>query len=371
MKEKTAWQWARWFLLYAVVSLAIARFGDPSSLRISYGVLLYLLIIVGTALEGGRIASVCMVGAGYLAVNWLFVPPRRAFGQPSHLDVVILVGFLATGLVISQLVVTLKQTATIAIARAEEIERLSTERLQLERVASRAHVLQEAERLKNALLASLTHDLRSPITTMGMLAESSSVVPHSEALRRIGDEVRRLEEFVSAIGRFASVAGAETLLVLETHVVEDLVGAALRSSEAGLIGHPVHVESGPMLLVHCDFTLSLKILDNLLVNAARYTPPGSPIDISAREVDRQVYITVADRGAGLDREEAVRLFRPLERGRETADGPPGSGMGLSIARAFAHAQHGSVVFRAREGGGSCFELRLPAAPASGPAAVIA
>ncbi len=339
-----------------------SRFSELPEIRVSHGVLAYLLLIVGASREGGRRLSAAMVVLGYLAVDWFFVPPRRAIGFPSEFDFIILVGFLVTAVVVSQLVVNLRQTATLATHRAEEIEKLSTERVLLEREASRADVLREAERLKDALIASLVHDLRSPITTMTMLAATDSGVSAESALQRIGDEVHRIDAFLSTLGRFTTGPHATQLLAIETHVADDLIGTALSSTEAALQGHPITTQTADTLvLLRCDFTLSLRILGNLLENAARYSPAGAPIDIRATTDDRQVRIVVSDRGPGLIDNEIDEVFRPLHRGSAAASEGRGSGMGLAIARTFAQAQHGDVLYAPRAGGGAQFILRLPAA----------
>lgn len=364
MTRQSALRWGRWLFLYAAVTIVFNQIATLPELRIAHGVLVYLLLIVGASREGGRALSLLMVLLSYTAVDWFFVPPRQSFGKPTEFDLIILVGFFATATVISQLVVTLRQTATLATARAAEIERLSTERLTLERDASRAQVLREAERLKNALLASLAHDLRSPITTLTMLAGPDSPVATDVALSRIRDEAQRLDEFLRTLGRFTAYGDADNLLVVESHVVEDLIGTAILSSASALSLHTVYVrppELEPLLMVRCDFTLTLQILGNLLVNAARYSPVGSQIEVSSSFDDGLVQITVSDRGPGLTPEDAERVFRPLARGSSAHRSPTGTGMGLAIARTFALAQHGDVIYSPRVGGGAEFRLELPSA----------
>jgi len=362
--SKSALVWSRWLVLYVAVTVGISQIASIPELRVAHGVLVYLLLIVGASREGGRLLSAVMVVLSYLAVDWFLVPPRRQIGTPTELDFIILLGFLITATVISQLVVTLRQTATLATARAAEIERLGTERLILEREASRAQVLREAERLKNALIASLAHDLRSPITTLTMLAGPDSRLATDVALSRIRDEAQRLDEFLRTLGRFTAYGDADNLLVVESHVVEDLVGTAILSSESALsthrvVVHPAAIE--PLLMVRCDFTLTLQILGNLLVNAARYSPAGTQIDVSSSFVDGVVQITVSDRGPGLAPDEVEHVFQPLTRGTAARQSPTGTGMGLAIARTFALAQHGEVIYSPRVGGGADFRLELPSA----------
>jgi len=362
--------WVRWLCIYAVLTFLVARISFFPEMRISHGVLMYLLIIVGASREGGRALSAVIVVLSYLAVDYYFVPPRLELGKATDFDVIIMFGFVVTAFVIAQLVLNLRQAAVIATARASEIELLSAERIVLEREASRAAVLQEAERLKNALLASVSHDLRSPIMAMTMLADPVSGLAPAEAMARISEQARQLGDFLSTLGRFTSAEGTTgDALRTETHVVDDLVGAAIRASASQLTRHTLTlptVTDGSAMLVRCDFTLSLQIMGNLLQNAAKYAPDGGDIEVSwVRELTR-VRITVSDRGAGIPAGEVERFFQPMQRGAlaSAAAGelPAGTGMGLAIARTFARAQLGDVTYRARPGGGACFDLVLPAAP---------
>ena len=355
--------WGRWLLPWLLVTLFLNGLSDMPSIRIAHGVLAYLLLIIGASREAKRALSIVMVLLGYLAVDWIFVPPRHALGMPTDLDFVLLVGFVVTGAVISQLMTRLRRTAEIATNRALEIERLGTERLTLERDAARVTVLNEAERLKNALIASLVHDLRTPISTISLLADPGSGVKNRVALDRVGEEARRLGDFLNTMQRFAFVGATDgALLVIEPHVVDDIIGTAIRSAGIALSGHPIHVHLPPttnLLMVDCDLTLSLQILGNLLQNASRYAPIGTPIDVMARDNDGEICITVSDRGPGLSPDEFELVFEPLQRGR-AAQRTDGIGMGLAISRTFARAQRGDVRYLPRPGGGAEFKLVLPA-----------
>ncbi len=371
MTRRRALVWGGWLGLYALVTAFFATLPDIPTLRVAHGVLAYLLLIVAVSREGDWPLAGVMVIASYLAVDWIFVPPRRAFGHASDLDLVILVGFLMTSVVIARLVIRMQRTAMLATARAEEIHRLSAERLQLEMAAARAEVVREAERLKNALLASVTHDLRSPLATLMMLADPTSAVPSEVALPRMADEIRRISEFLRAMRHYTVTDRSEGRdTAIEPQVVDDLIGTARQSRELALADHPVTVTipTEPVLmLVRCDLTLTLQILANLLENAARYSPAGSPIDVIVTGAGPAVHITVADRGPGLSADEVMAVFEPLRRGTasrrvtpslETSD-REGMGMGLAIARTFARVQQGDVTYRDREGGGGEFTVTLP------------
>lgn len=370
--KRTALIWVRWLAVFGITTAVVGQFSSFPELRIAHGVLVYLLLIVGASREGGRGLATAMVALSYLAVDYYFVPPRHAIGMPIALDLIILVGFVITAAVIAQLVIRLRTTATVATDRAAEIERLGVERLQLERQVSRAEVLQEAERLKDALLASLSHDLRSPLMAMTLLADPDSGMSSSDALPRIREQAKRLEAFLSTIGRVTMSGDVGGRLHLESHGVAELVRAAVAASFASLAERPVvtHAsDSGAALVVRCDFTLSLQIIGNLLQNAARYSPPYSPIDIHSALDAGRVRITVSDRGPGILSADVEQIFRPMWRGVDAAERTPGTGMGLAIARTFARAQGGDVAYRPRVGGGSHFDALLPiAADALHPAA---
>jgi two-component system sensor histidine kinase KdpD len=349
------------------VTLFFASVPELPELRVAHGVLVYLLLIVGASREADLWLSAAMLLASYLAVDWFFVPPRRALGVPSEMDFIILIGFVITAAVISRLVFSLRRTADVATARAEEIERLSAERLQLEMHASRADVLREAERLKDALIASITHDMRSPLSTLSMLSDRESRLPSDVALARIAEETRRLADYLVAMRKFAfTEERAISPIVVESHVVDDLISTALKSRERVLLGRAITMQlpdEPALVLVRCDFTLALQILANLLENAARYAPPNSPIDVIVSTSVDGVEIAVADRGPGLTAQDLRSVFEPLRRGAASGGPAEGFGMGLAIARTFAHAQRGDIRYRSRVGGGAEFVLVLPAAPA--------
>ena len=365
-RRQTFIVWAQWLTVYTVVTAFFATVSSDPSLRISHGLLAYLLIIIGTSRETRRALSVVMVIISYLAVDWFFVPPRYALGRANDFDFYILAGFIVVAVIISQLVSNLKKTAELAMLRAQEIEQLGIQQLELEREAMRARESREAEAMKNALIASISHDLRSPITTVKMLSDPSYGIDPHMALARIGDEADRINRYLSTMRQFSDVGATGALLNVESHVVEDLIGTAIASYASVLRGREVRVkpaaDEADILLVRCDFTLSLQVLGNLLQNAARHTPAPSPIDVWATGEGSQARIVVADRGPGVLPEEVELIFQARKRGTNvglTGMAQDGQGMGLAIARTFARAQLGDVTYREREGGGAEFTFVLP------------
>lgn len=359
------WQvWARWLTLYVLLTALVGQVAGQPEVRVAHGVLAYLLLIIGASREGGRALSIVMVILCHLTIDWFFVPPLYQFGSTRELDWLILVGFATAGLLVSQLFVNLQQAARLAHERTAEVERLSQERLQLEREASAARVLVEADRLKNALLNSVAHDLRSPVATLALLSDPASGFQSQDALLRVNGEARRLNDFLVTLQRFAK-AGEAPALQMQPHDAELVLQTALRSSTGLLASRTVHLPS-PVedAVVTCDSTLVSQVLGNLLQNAARHAPADQPIDLMIRAGDSTVDLIVADRGPGLPADQVDRIFAPLRRplratGAPSTDGR--MGMGLSIARTFARAQGGDVLYRPRDGGGSEFILRLPRA----------
>jgi K+-sensing histidine kinase KdpD len=361
--RETVFAWARWFGLFAITTFFFSKIVGAPELRISHGLLVYLLLIIGVSRETRRWLSAALVVASYLAVDYLFVPPIHEFGAAADFDLFILVGFILTGVIITGLVSSLQNAIRLATTRAAEIEQLGKQQLQLEREAMRTRESRETADMKNALIASIAHDLRSPITTMKMLADPDYGIAPAQALARISDEADRMNRYLSTMRHFTDVNGADTMMNVEAHVVDDIIGTALASYASVLRGREVIVDTnshGEVLLVRCDLTLSLQVLGNLLQNAARYSSAPDPVEIWATREGAQTRIVVADRGPGVKPEEVDLIFKARHRG--SAGGKQGGeGMGLAIARTFARAQLGDVTYRPREGGGAQFSFLLPSA----------
>jgi two-component system sensor histidine kinase KdpD len=242
---------------------------------------------------------------------------------------------------------------------------IALERVHYVEVAQDAVVRMESERLRNSLLAALSHDLRTPLTVLLGLAESLTLTkpPLSpvqlESAEAIQDEARRMSALVSNLLDMARIESGEVKLNLQWQPLEEVVGSALNASRGMLKLHRVEVQVPRDLpLVHIDAMLIERVLVNLLENASKYTPPGSRITLSAEVIADQLSVSVSDDGPGLmpGREESV--FQKFTRGeRESAT--PGVGLGLAICRAIVESHHGSIVATHRPGGGARFTFTLP------------
>ncbi len=242
---------------------------------------------------------------------------------------------------------------------------IALERVHYVEVAQDALVRMESERLRNSLLAALSHDLRTPLTVLVGLAESLALTkpPLSpvqlESAEAIQDEARRMSTMVSNLLDMARIESGEVKLNLQWQPLEEVVGSALNAARAMLKQHALEVNIPRDLpLVRFDALLIERVLVNLLENASKYTPPGSKITLAAQTIGDSLSVSVSDDGPGLTagREEAV--FQKFTRGeRESAT--PGVGLGLAICRAIVESHHGKIVAMNRPGGGARFTFTLP------------
>ncbi|MEA3149981.1 MAG: two-component system, OmpR family, sensor histidine kinase KdpD [Gammaproteobacteria bacterium] len=242
---------------------------------------------------------------------------------------------------------------------------IALERVHYVAVAQNALVSMESERLRNSLLAALSHDLRTPLTVLVGLGDvlAASSPPLSSAQREtagaIQDEARRMTALVTNLLDMARIESGDVRLNLEWQPFEEVVGASINAMQVMLKGHSVKVLIAQGLpMVRFDAVLIERVLVNLLENAGKYTPPDSVITLSAMVVGDRLSVSVADNGPGLPpgREEAV--FQKFTRGdRESAT--PGVGLGLAICRAIVEAHHGEITARNQPGGGAVFTFTLP------------
>ena len=249
---------------------------------------------------------------------------------------------------------TFAALAAIALERVHYIE-----------VAQNALVSMESERLRNALLAALSHDLRTPLTSLVGLSEALAssrptlAPPQLELAASLHDEALRMSVLVSNLLDMARIQSGQVKFNLQWQMLEEVVGSALRASTLQLKGHVVSTHLARELpLLHFDAVLIERVLCNLLENAAKYTPPGSNIVITAELHGVWANVMVYDNGPGLPigREEA--LFEKFTRGeRESAK--PGVGLGLAICRAIVEAHGGKIGAAASPEGGAAFVFSLP------------
>ncbi len=240
------------------------------------------------------------------------------------------------------------------------------ERLQLAEQAKSATLQAETEAMRNALLSAISHDLRTPLTRIsgaaGALIDSSHDCSYEDNLdfgKVIFDEAQRMSDLTGKILNMARLSSGEIILHQDWNALEEIVGSALTRLDKNLLDRPVRTQLPTNLpLVWIDAVLMEQALVNLIENAIKYTPAGSPIDISAEKLTTSVQLVVSDYGSGIPKgmeEKIFEKFYSLET--ETQEG--GVGLGLALCRAIIEAHGGSIQAVNIADRGAAFFMDLP------------
>jgi two-component system sensor histidine kinase KdpD len=245
---------------------------------------------------------------------------------------------------------------------------LALERISLETEMAKVSQLKERDRLRAALLSSVSHDLRTPLTIiLGSIAElrrsdGADKAADKALVTSIDAEAQRLNRFVANLLDMARVEAGALKLALEPVDLTEAVTAAVHDLKRVLAGHPVRLDASPDLpLVRLDPQLFHHCLINLLDNAGKYAAPRSPILVQARRRPDGLTLSVIDEGRGLPPGEEMRMFETFTR-LEGSDRSGGTGLGLAIVKGFAEAMGASVAAAGRtEPTGACFSIHFPEA----------
>ena len=237
------------------------------------------------------------------------------------------------------------------------------ERTELAREAQWAQIQMETEQMRSSLLSSVSHDLRTPLAVMTgaastLLEDAVDASTRRELTESILQEAQRLNRLVRNLLDMTRLEAGALRVKKEWQPLEEVVGSALNRLEEALGGRRVTTELPQDLSqVPLDAVLIELVLVNLLENALKYTPVGSPIEIRARMRPGGVEVSVADRGPGIPVTEQPRIFDKFYR----VGGAPvgGAGLGLAICRGIVMAHGGQLFVENREGGGAEFKFQLP------------
>jgi two-component system sensor histidine kinase KdpD len=244
---------------------------------------------------------------------------------------------------------------------------ISIERAGAVETLTRAEAARESEKLRSALLDSVTHEFRTPLTSIKAsvttLLAPAPIDPEGqkELLTVIDEETDRLNRLVGEAAEMAQLDAQQVALRRETYAVRQVVEAALEKSKQVLAGREVTLhlpESLPSIRI--DLERIAEVLVQLLENAAKYSPPGTPITISAEPAGKMVDLSVADRGPGIDDMEQSLIFEKFYRGRDQRYRVQGTGMGLAIAKAIVEAHGGTIGVTSQLDCGSVFHFTVPA-----------
>ncbi len=226
----------------------------------------------------------------------------------------------------------------------------------------------EEERVRNVMLSSVSHDLRTPLASITGAAttilDGGAAIDdatRADLVLAIREDADALERHVRNMLDMTRLEAGGVVARRDWHSAEEVVGCAMRRVEPLFTGRKVSITvDGRMPLVSIDASLVEQMLVNLLENAAKHSPEGSPVDIDVRQEGARLRVEVGDRGPGVPAEDRDRVFRKFERGDDVG-ARHGAGIGLAICRAVAQLHGGTISVRDRKGGGAEFVALLPCA----------
>ena len=378
----------RW-LRYAAAALAVAAATfllipfrqNINSATVVLGYLLVILFVAILGRSGPAILSSVLAG---LCFNFFFLPPFHTFAIADPQNWIALFAFFITAIAVGHLSASAKRRAEVAERAQTEIQRLYFQLQDTFERSSQAQALKQSERLKSALLDAVTHDLRTPLTSikasattlLGDLYSSERDKKPSqlgdegrkEMLEVINEETDRLDRFVEALTKLARIDAGEMHLRMEWCALDEIISAATRRAEPRTRDHQVEVWIEDELpAVKVDEPAIAEVVYILVDNAARYSAPGTTIRINARPENNEsaVLVSVEDEGPGIQPEMRERVFEKFFRATRDGDlsdrKTAGSGMGLAIAYGIVQAHGGRIWIEDAEGHrGAKFVVELPA-----------
>jgi two-component system sensor histidine kinase KdpD len=369
-----------------LVTLVLAPFRDqlnPTSASLA----LLLAILFGATAFGSGPALVGAV-AGVLCLNYFFLPPVGTFTIADPANWIALITFLVTAVTVGQLSARARRRAEEAEASQREVTRLYRELQDAFERASEAEALRRSERLKSALLDAVTHDLRTPLTSIKAsattLLQSDDGPPHDarqaapldpelrhELLQVIDEEADRLNRFIEHLVDLARIDAGALDMHLQWRSLEDIVSSALTRASQLTRAHIVDVDLPPELpSLRVDARAIAEVVYSLVENAAKYAPPGTRIRVTARRhEDDAIDVIVEDEGPGVPAAIREKVFTKFYRASDAGDASPeGLGMGLAIARGIIDAHGGRIwIEDGADGRGARVICRIPIGDEDAPA----
>ncbi len=250
---------------------------------------------------------------------------------------------------------------------------IALERVRTEEAASRAEASRQSEEFKSTLLDSIAHEFKTPLTSIkaASTAMLSDTPPLSEQFRElatiIDEEADRLSLLVTEAVRMSQIDAGKVRLEPEPLVVGDLLKSVLQHFASRAEGRALNLTvNDPLPRISADKDLVSLALRQLIDNSLKYSPPGTPIDVSAELKDNRVIVRVRDRGPGIPERERERIFDKFYRRYTSKNHVPGTGLGLYIAREILRAHGGDVWVEGDPGAGSEFSVAFPVVPESHP-----
>lgn len=244
---------------------------------------------------------------------------------------------------------------------------MAIERARLAEQAHQAEILEITDKLQSALLNSISHDLRTPLVSitgaLSSLLDEGALklddVSRRSLVETAYEESDRLNRLVGNLLDMTRLEAGAVRIHKDICDVQDVVGSALEQLNSRLENHPVTIDASPELPnISMDFILISRVLVNVIDNAIKYSPPGAPIEIRAQATNGYLEIAVADRGAGIPKEDLSKIFDKFYR-VQRPDNVTGTGLGLAISKGIVQAHGGFMAAENRSDGGAIIMLALP------------
>jgi two-component system, OmpR family, sensor histidine kinase KdpD len=255
-----------------------------------------------------------------------------------------------------------------ALQALSNLVAIGLEHVRGQEAAGRAEAARQSEQLKSTLLDAIAHEFKTPLTSIKASASAMLSVPAGladevrELASIVDEEADRLSRLVTEAIQMARIEAGKIQLSKELCSVESPIRRVLAELKPQLEGRPVEVSMGGNLpAVFADREMIRLALRQIVENAIRYSPPGSPLSIRAEGRGGRIMVSVADQGSGIPEREQARIFEKFYRGSYTPQHVAGSGMGLAICREILHAHGGEITMESGPGQGSVFTISLPAA----------
>ncbi|HJU22350.1 MAG TPA: DUF4118 domain-containing protein [Casimicrobiaceae bacterium] len=347
MDAKRPWVGYAWALggVVACTLAGLAMRGRFDTVNIA---MVYLVAVVIVALRLSRGAAIFASALSVAAFDFLFVPPQGRFTIDDVQYLLTFAIMVIVAVVISSLVLR---------ERREAKARASLE------------IAAETERIRSALLASISHDLRTPLAVMAgassSLAERGELLPPEERralAQSVFDQAREMSEHVAKVLEMTRLEAGAITLERDWTALPEVVSSVLSRLHERLAAHRVIVELPDNLpLVRVDAPLVEQALSNLLDNCAKHTPAGTIVRVRAQSRERDVLVTVEDYAAGLSDDELEQLFAKFHHGTVEGKGTD-IGLGLAICRAIVRLHGGNAWAERGQAGGTAFRFTLPLEP---------
>jgi two-component system sensor histidine kinase KdpD len=374
--------WVAWLTAVAGPVLLTAVLVQVTGAEKRNYVFLYMAVVAVVGVLRGLWPALLAAGLSFALLDYFFTVPYNTFTISSPEDVLNLTIFVITAGLVGVLASRGRRALLESEALARQLREANTElvrlnkeqaeaaqaALRLARSEQQIRNLQETDRLRRELLANVSHELRTPLGTI--LAESSArtglegTIDAQRKLETVEAEARRLEALVTDMLDMARIEGDALDLDLEPTGVGDAIAAAIERLHHVSPRRDVEWDSPTDVDVLADWNRLGQVLDNLLANADRFAPAGTPIAVRVSREDTQMAtIRVIDQGPGIPPELRPRLFERFVRGDSGTDGAKsgGTGLGLAIVRGLVEAHAGSVALE-ESAAGATFRFTIPLAP---------